>query len=76
METIKIIYDKEGNTLTVWFADPENEATCEETSEEIIFSRDANGRVIGFEVLNFLSRGQVIEGDHINVESLVVAGKV
>ena len=54
MEKIRIFYDKEGNTLNVWFADPEREYICEETSEEIILVKDKEGRVIGFEKLNFL----------------------
>lgn len=54
MEKIRIFYDKEGNTLNVWFGDPEREYICEETSEEIILVKDKEGIVIGFEKLNFL----------------------
>jgi len=35
MGKIKISYDKEGNTLNVWFDDPEKEFFCEETGEEV-----------------------------------------
>lgn len=55
MEKVKVFYDKKGNTLTVWFGEPENEYICEETGEEIILMKDEKGKVIGFEKLNYLS---------------------
>jgi uncharacterized protein YuzE len=55
MEKIRIFYDKQGNTLNVWFDEPEKEYICEETSEEVILVKDEQGKVIGFERLNFLS---------------------
>ena len=55
MEKIRIFYDKQGNTLNVWFDDPEKEHICEETSEEVILVKDKTGRVIGFERLNILA---------------------
>ena len=54
---IKVIYDKEGNTLNVWFGDPKNEHMSEETSDEVIIVKDKHGKVIGFEKLNFLPKG-------------------
>jgi uncharacterized protein YuzE len=53
MEQVKVFYDREGNTLTVWFGDPQQEHICEETGDEVILMKDKNGRVIGFEKLNF-----------------------
>lgn len=53
MEKVKISYDKTGNTLTVWFAEPTNEYVCEETGEEVVLMKDKEGHVIGFEKLNF-----------------------
>jgi hypothetical protein len=50
---IKVFHDKIGNTLTVWFGEPEAEAVCEETGNEVILVKDENGNVIGFEKLNF-----------------------
>ena len=70
MEKVKIIYDREGNTLNVWFKDPSLEYVCEETGEEIILVKDKEGNVIGFEVLNFLKGEKREEG--IAVESLVL----
>jgi uncharacterized protein YuzE len=55
MAQIKVYYDKVGNTLTVWFDDPENEFEAEETGEEIILMKNKQGTVIGFEKLNFSS---------------------
>ena len=53
MEKVKIYYDRSANTLNVWFDDPGLEDYSEETEEEIILNKDAQGRVIGFEKLNF-----------------------
>jgi len=61
MEKIKVIYDKKGNTLNVWFDNPEKEYSCEETGEEVILVKDKDGKVIGFEKLNFLSKEEKIE---------------
>ncbi len=54
MEKIRLYYDSKGNTLNVWFDDPQKEYVCEETGEEVILVKDKNGKVIGFEKLNFL----------------------
>lgn len=53
MDTVRVFYDHEGNTLTVWFDDPRNEAVAEETGDEVILMKDDRGRVIGFEKLNY-----------------------
>lgn len=53
MVHINLFYDREGNTLTVWFGDPQDEYICEETGEEVVLMKDRSGRVIGFEKLNF-----------------------
>jgi uncharacterized protein YuzE len=55
MARVKVYYDRQGNTLTVWFEDPQGEHICEETGEEIVLMKDRAGRVIGFEKLNFAS---------------------
>jgi uncharacterized protein YuzE len=54
MAQIKVYYDREGNTLTVWFGNPKNEYVCEETGDEVILMKDKKGRVIGFEKLNYV----------------------
>jgi uncharacterized protein YuzE len=56
MAQVKVYYDREGNTLTVWFGDPTDEYVAEETGEEIVLMKDRAGNVIGFEKLNFTSQ--------------------
>ena len=53
MQQIKVFYDRAGNTLTVWFGEPSDERVAEETGDEVILMKDREGRVIGFERLNF-----------------------
>ena len=43
----------EGNTLTVWSGNPENEYAVEKRSEEVIMMKDKEENVIGFEKLNY-----------------------
>jgi uncharacterized protein YuzE len=53
MASLKVYYDAEGKTLTVWFGDPSKEHVAEETGDEVILIKDKEGHVIGFERLNF-----------------------
>lgn len=53
MADVKVIYDTAGETLVVWFGNPGDEHICEETGDEVILIKDQEGRVIGFEKLNF-----------------------
>ena len=53
MAQVKVFYDQTGNTLTVWFGNPQDEYVAEETGEEVVLMKDKSGRVIGFEKLNF-----------------------
>lgn len=53
MDKVKVIHDAVGHTLTVWLDDPAKEVVCEETTDEVILMKDAQGRVIGFEVLHY-----------------------
>ena len=55
MAEVKVFYDQAGNTLTVWFGNPQDEYVCEETGEEVVLMKDKAGHVIGFEKLNFSS---------------------
>lgn len=63
MEQVKVHYDRKGNTLTVWFAEPKDEYICEETGEEVVLMKDRGGKVVGFEKLNFA----VPEPEKLNV---------
>lgn len=53
MAEVKVFYDREGKTLTVWFTERSREYICEETGDEVVLMKDATGRVLGFEKLNF-----------------------
>ena len=59
MKPIKIFFDKSGNTLNVWFDNPKNEFVAEETDDEIILVKNKKGKVIGFEILNYLSNSDL-----------------
>lgn len=65
---LKITYDREGNTLSVWFDDPKKEHICEESDDDMVLVKDRRGRVIGFERLNYLSAKQRRQGIMIPVE--------
>ena len=56
MAQIKVIHDPIGETLTVYWEDPEREAICEEVGQGIILIKDARGEIIGFERLYFKSK--------------------
>jgi hypothetical protein len=49
----EVFYDREGKTLAVWFTERSRESICKETGAEVVLMKDAAGRVIGFEKLNF-----------------------
>jgi uncharacterized protein YuzE len=68
MEKLRVYYDREGNTLSVWFDDPKKEAVCEEADDDVLLVKDSDRRVIGFERLNYLSAKQIKNGASIPVE--------
>ncbi|HEY2931077.1 MAG TPA: DUF2283 domain-containing protein [Acidobacteriota bacterium] len=56
MKKIRVFFDKEGNTLDVWFEKP-RKVVSEETGGEVILKKDPRTKkVIGFEKLNFVSK--------------------
>lgn len=63
MAEVKVFYDRDGQTLTVWFANPSLEFISEETGDEVVLMKDRTGKVIGFEKLNF----SVPESDAVHV---------
>jgi hypothetical protein len=69
MAQVKVFYDETGNTLTVWFGNPQDEYVAEETGEEIILMKDRAGKVIGFEKLNF----SIADPRHLQVAFETVA---
>ena len=68
MDKVRVYFDRTGNSLTVWFDDPEKESICEEIGNDVVLMKDGGGRVIGFERLNYLSREQHGEGVNVPVE--------
>lgn len=70
MAQVKVYYDRQGNTLTVWFGDPTDEYVVEETGEEIVLMKDREGKVIGFEKLNFTA--QTTDAVRVAFETLAV----
>ena len=58
MEQMKIVFDKLGNTLDIWVGNPEDEVISEETGDEIILKKDANGKTLGIEKLNVMPVGE------------------
>ena len=55
MEKIRVFFDKEDNTLDVWF-EKTRKVISEETGDEVILKKDPKTKkVIGFEKLNYLS---------------------
>lgn len=69
MAQVKVYYDQVGNTLTVWFGEPQEEYVAEETGDEIVLMKDKSGQVIGFEKLNFV----VPKPSHLQVAFETVA---
>lgn len=67
MDKIRIVHDTQGRTLTVWFADTETEHLCAETTDEVVLMKDAEGRVIGFELLHY--HPEALSG--LSVETIV-----
>lgn len=65
MDKVRVCYDRAGNSLTVWFDEPNKESVCEEVDDDVVLIKDRRGRVIGFERLNYLSRKR--QADAVNV---------
>ena len=74
MDKVRVYFDRTGNTLTVWFDSPRKEAICEEIGDDVVLLKDQQGRVIGFERLNYLSPDQQDRGIHVPVEVHMIGG--
>ena len=72
MRPIKLLFDKVGNTLNVWFDDPQKEHVSAETDEDVILVKDADGSVIGIEILNYLSGDESKDVTELPVEGLIL----
>lgn len=58
MDKLRVLYDAEGRTLTVWVGDPTAEAGCDEVDDDTVLIKDGRGQVIGFEKLNVSMAGE------------------
>ena len=47
MDKLRVYFDREGNTLSVWFDDPKKEHICEESDDDVVLMKNSEGRVIG-----------------------------
>ncbi len=70
MAKVKVFHDRVGNTLVVWFGEPQDEYEVEETGDEVILMKDKDGRVIGFEKLNFVNDNS--DTTQVNFETITV----
>jgi uncharacterized protein YuzE len=70
MAKIRVVYDKVGNTLDVWFTKPQK-TISEEVGHGVILKKDKRGNVVGFEKINFFPRGTAVRTRRLAVESLV-----
>jgi hypothetical protein len=53
MDTVRVIHDREGRSLTVWLDDPEREHSSSADEYGVIVMKDRTHRVIGVEILNY-----------------------
>ncbi|MEL6262406.1 MAG: DUF2283 domain-containing protein [Cyanobacteria bacterium J06626_6] len=68
MAKVKVFHDVVGNTLVVWFGNPQDEVEAEETGEDVILMKDKNGNVIGFEKLNFLPTSESSNAELVGID--------
>lgn len=73
MKPIKVVYDEKGNTLYIHFSD-KKEAFCKESDvgKEIVYSIAEDGSVIGFEILNYLTKGERKPSKVLPVETQIL----
>ncbi|MEW6068090.1 MAG: DUF2283 domain-containing protein [Nitrospirota bacterium] len=51
MDKIKVYYNKEADTVDIWFGNPDDEFVSEEAGEGVILKKNKDGIVIGVEKL-------------------------
>jgi len=64
MKPIKVFFDRTGNTLNVWFDDPQKEHVSEETSEEVVLVKD-----------KFEDRGLILEALQRGIDEAMIQHK-
>jgi hypothetical protein len=73
MKRIRIYYNRMSNSLNIWLDDPAKEGVAEETRGGTIIIRDKEGRAIGFEIKNYLEKGQSVDSDYLPVEAKILS---
>jgi uncharacterized protein YuzE len=64
MDTVRVINDPEGQSLTIWFGDPKREAATGEDEYGVIVMRDEAGKVLGVEILGYTGKPSTVELVH------------
>ena len=75
MKPIRITYDRKGNALSVRFSE-KREAFCRESeagNKEVVYSIAEDGTVVGFEILNFLAKGERRPSKVLPVQTRILA---
>lgn len=73
MDAVRVIHDRIGQTLTFWFGDASKEATSELTDSGVLVMRDADGRVLGVEIISY--EGQPTEVTYQMIGQLALAAR-
>ncbi len=60
MNRVRVCYDKEMDTIDIWFDEPPEEGYSREVSDGIILKYDLKGNVAGVEIL-FLSKQKNVQ---------------
>jgi hypothetical protein len=68
VDKVRVCLDRTGNTLGEWFAAPQAEYLSEEIGDDVIFVKEREGRVLGFEQLHYLSGKQQTQKAPISIE--------
>lgn len=69
MPHIRVIHDRVGETLTIYWQEPSKDQICEETGEGVILIKDRHsGEIIGFERLYYRPDAQ--QGQTVTVETV------
>ena len=75
MKPIRITYDRKGNALSVRFSE-KREVFCRESeagNKEVVYSIAEDGTVVGFEILNFLAKGERRPSKVLPVQTRILA---
>ena len=60
MDTVRVIHDRAGQTLTVWFGDPTRESVSSVDDAGVVVMKDEEGRVIGVEILSYTGQPRAV----------------